>query len=392
VKRSTDRILTTHVGSLPRPPELRELEQAGRADSDEYRAKLRTGVQAIVNKQIEVGLDAINDGEIYKPSWSGYVRERLKGFEDRPIPAGSTYNMRGREAAEFAGYYSDRGGGPGGIGGNLGAPGLGGTERPAPPTTQMTCVAPIEYIGQAQVRRDVENFQAALKSVHPVDMFMAAVGPDNVNYQPGVNQYYASDDDYIRGCAAALKQEYKAITDAGFVLQIDTPVMKFAALQMTLPDFRRRFGSLVEILNETLKDIPEEQIRLHICFGGGRGPHTGDIMLKDFMDLVLQIRSTGISLDLNVHHEHEWTIWQNLKLPAGKVLIPGVVSHTTDTIEHPELVAQRLVRYASLVGRENVMAGTDCGLGNRVHADIAWAKFRAMTEGAQIATKELWGK
>jgi 5-methyltetrahydropteroyltriglutamate--homocysteine methyltransferase len=388
VKRSTDHILTTHVGSLPRPPELRELEQAGRAGSDEYRSALRAGVRDIVEKQLAVRLDVINDGEIYKPSWSGYVRERLKGFEPRPVPEGFSYTNRGREAVEFAGYYAERGGGVGGIGGLLGAPVGGG----APATTQMTCVAPIEYVGQALVQRDVENLREAIKNVQPADVFMAAVGPDNVGYQPGVNQHYASEDDYIRGNAQALIHEYKAVTDAGFILQIDTPVMKFAALQMTLPDFRRRFGALVEILNETLKDIPEEQIRLHICFGGGRGPHSNDIMLKDFMDLVLKIKSTGISIDQNVHHEHEWVIWKDMKLPDGKVLIPGVVAHTTDTIEHPELIAQRLVRYANLVGRENVMAGTDCGLGGRVHAHIAWAKFRAMVEGARLATKELWGK
>jgi 5-methyltetrahydropteroyltriglutamate--homocysteine methyltransferase len=389
VKRSIERILTTHVGSLPRPPELREMEQAGATGSEPYAERLRNAVHEIVSKQIEVGLDVINDGEIYKPSWSGYVRERLSGFEPRPVPEG--YNQRGREAAEFAGYFSDRGGGVGGIGGNLGAPqGPSGAARSGP-ATMMACVGPIEYVGQEAVKRDVETLKQATQGVDVADVFMAAVGPDNVGYQPGVNQYYASEEEYIRANASALKHEYKAITDAGFVLQIDTPVMKFNALQMTVPDFRKRFGTLVEIFNETLADIPQEQVRLHMCFGGGRGPHTGDIMLKDFMDLVLQIKATGISIDQNVRHEHEWAIWKDMKLPEDKVLIPGVVAHTTDTIEHPELVAQRLVRYASVVGKENVMAGTDCGLGGRVHPDIVWAKFRSMSEGARLATKELWG-
>jgi 5-methyltetrahydropteroyltriglutamate--homocysteine methyltransferase len=205
---------------------------------------------------------------------------------------------------------------------------------------------------------------------------MAAVGPDNIDYQPGVNQFYANEEEYVRGCAAALKNEYQAITDAGFILQIDTPVMKFNALQLSLPDFRKRFGNLVEIFNETLADIPQEQIRLHICFGGGRGPHTGDIMLKDFMDLVLRIKSAAVSFDQNVRHEHEWAIWEDMKLPEDKTLIPGVVAHTTDTVEHPELVTQRLLRYANL--------------GGRVHPDIVWAKFRSQVEGARLASKKLW--
>jgi 5-methyltetrahydropteroyltriglutamate--homocysteine methyltransferase len=396
MNRSTDRILTTHVGSMPRPPELRQAEDAVRSGGDRaaYEAQLRNAVADIVKKQVEVGLDVINDGEIYKPSWSGYIRERLKGFEERPRPPENVgYTNRGREVKEFAGYFSERSSGQGGIGGGgLGAPGGRGGGTPAPTETMMVVAGPLEYIGQEAVERDIETLKGATKNVDVADVFMAAVGPDNIDYQPGVNQFYSSEEDYIRGCAKALKNEYKAITDAGFVLQIDTPVMKFNALQLSLPDFRKRFGNLVEIFNETLSDIPQEQVRLHICFGGGRGPHAGDIMLKDFMDLVLKINATAISFDQNVRHEHEWVIWKDMKLPDGKMLIPGVVAHTTDTIEHPELVAQRLVRYANLVGKENVMAGTDCGLGGRVHPDILWAKFRSQTEGARLASKELWGK
>lgn len=388
MKRSTERILTTHVGSLPRPPELLQLEREGRASSEEYQAALRDGVKQTVQRECEVGLDVINDGEIYKPSWSGYIRERLNGFENQAIPAGYSYNQRGREAEPFARYFGERGGGAGGIGGLLGAPG----GAAAPPATHMVCVAPVEYVGQAAVRRDIENLKAALTGARYEDVFMASVGPDNVDYAPGHNAYYASEGEYIRGTAAAMKAEYKAITDAGFILQIDTPVMKFNALQLTVAEFRQRFAGLVETLNETLSDIPVEQVRIHICFGGGRGPHTGDIMLRDFMDLVLQIHCTGISFDQNVRHEHEWTLWKELKLPDDKVLIPGVVAHTTDTVEHPELVAQRIVRYANLVGRERMLAGTDCGLGNRLHPDIVWAKFRSQAEGARLATEELWGR
>ncbi|HLF78799.1 MAG TPA: cobalamin-independent methionine synthase II family protein [Dehalococcoidia bacterium] len=408
MKRSTDRILTTHVGSMPRPAELRAMDTnaGGRiADQAAYDARLRTAVDEIVRKQAEVGYDVINDGEIYKPSWSGYVRERLAGFELRPGEAFGRGIGRGREADEFAGYFRDRSISVGGIGGGgLGQPAFGaaagsqvppihsGPVRPPEAPTMMVCTGPISYVGQAQAKRDVENLKAALKNVDVEDVFMAAVGPDNVGYNPGQNQYYATEEEYIIANAKALHEEYKAITDAGFVVQIDTPVMKYNALNMTLESFRKRFASLVDILNDTLSDIPEEQIRLHICFGGGRGPHTGDIMLKDFMDLVLKIKSTGISLDQDVRHEHEWTIWQEMKLPEGKVLIPGVIMHTTDTVEHPELVAQRLVRWANLVGRENVMAGTDCGLGGRVHPDIVWAKSKSIVEGARIASKQLWGK
>ena len=397
MQKSTDRILTTHVGSMPRPPELRQLEEAAKAgDNTAYEAKLREAVQDIVKKQVEAGIDIINDGEVYKPSWSGYIRERLHGFEERPRPPENVgYNNRGREAQEFARYFSERSTGAGGIGGGgLGSPG-GATTRatgqwPAQTETMMVVTAPITYVGQDAVQRDVATLKEAVKGLNPAGVFMAAVGPDNIDYQPGVNQFYADETEYVRGCAAALKNEYKAITDAGFILQIDTPVMKYNALQLSLPDFRRRFGNLVEILNDTLSDIPQEQIRLHICFGGGRGPHTGDIMLRDFMDLVLRIKSAAVSIDQNVRHEHEWTIWEDMKLPEDKALIPGVVAHTTDTIEHPELVAQRLLRYANLVGRENVMAGTDCGLGGRVHPDILWAKFRSQVEGARLASQKLW--
>jgi 5-methyltetrahydropteroyltriglutamate--homocysteine methyltransferase len=356
-------------------------------DPAAYEALLRDAVRAIVRKQAEVGLDVINDGEVYKPSWSGYVRERLAGFERHVLPPGQGGIGRGREAAEFAGYFNERSTGPGGIGGGgLGVPGGGGAAQ----NVQMVCTGPISYIGEPQARRDVATFKDALSGVRYEEAFMAAVGPDNVGYQPGQNQYYASEQDYIAANAKAMHTEYKAITDAGFVLQIDTPVMKYNALELDLDDFRKRFAGLVEILNETLSDIPREQVRLHICYGGGRGPHAGDIMLRDFIDLVLKVNASGISFDQNVRHEHEWKIWKDVKLPEGRVLIPGVVAHTTDVIEHPELVADRLLRYAGLVGRENVIAGTDCGLGGRLHPDIVWAKFRSMVEGARLASAELW--
>jgi 5-methyltetrahydropteroyltriglutamate--homocysteine methyltransferase len=402
MNRSTDRILTSHVGSMPRPADLAALDpRPGQAfDGDAYAARLRTATAEIVRKQVEAGLDVINDGELYKPSWSGYIRNRLTGFESVPVtPEAQGFSMIGSEAKDFGGYYSERSAGGGGIGGGgLGAPGGGGgfpgagrNPGAVAAGTMLACTGPITYVGEAELARDIENCKAATAGVNVSDVFMAAVGPDNVGYQPGVNQYYATENDYIDACAKALKTEYKAITDAGFILQIDTPVQKFKALSMEVPEFRKRFEALTEIMNDTLRDIPSGQVRLHICYGGGRGPHAGDITLKDYADLVLKINADGVSLDQNVRHEHEWTVWKDTKLPAGKVLIPGVVAHTTDTVEHPELVAQRLIRLANLVGRENVIAGTDCGLGGRVHPDIVWAKFRSQAEGARIASKALWG-
>lgn len=382
MRHSTDRILTTHVGSMPRPPELRAMLDTRQAqepyDEEALSALVKESVAGIVRQQAEVGLDIINDGEQYKTGWSGYIRDRLSGFEFLDVPQGAGNMERGTERVkgDYHRYFEDQ---------------ARARSRPAI-TKQMVCTGPIAYTGQAEIQADVENLQAALEGVNVAEVFMASVGPDNVGYQPEQNQYYGSEEEYTRACAEAMREEYRAIADAGFVLQVDTPVMKFNALGMELPDFRMRFGRLVELLNHTLQDIPEEQIRLHICYGGMRGPHSEDINLGEFVDLLLQIRSSGISYDQNPRHEHEWKLWRDVKLPDGKVLIPGVVAHTNDVIEHPELIADRIERLANLVGRENVVAGTDCGLGGRVHPDIAWGKFRSMVEGARRASAVLWDR
>jgi 5-methyltetrahydropteroyltriglutamate--homocysteine methyltransferase len=403
MKRSTDHILTTHVGSMPRPADLAAMDpKPGQPfDAAAYAARLRSATQEIVRKQVDVGIDVINDGELYKPSWSGYIRSRLAGFDNVPIPPEAVgFSMVGSEAEEFGGYYSERSTGQGGIGGGgLGAPGGpgersrgAGNPYATSPTTMLACTGPVSYIGQAEIARDVENAKAAVAGVNVADVFMASVGPDNIGYQPGVNQYYPTEEEYIAANAKALRTEYQAIVDAGFILQIDTPVQKFKALKLELPEFRRRFEALTEIMNDALQGIPSSQVRLHICYGGGRGPHKGDILLDQYVDLVFKINADAVSFDQNVRHEHEWVMWKERKLPEGKILIPGVVAHTTDVIEHPELVRQRIVRLANLVGRENVIAGTDCGLGGRVHPDVVWAKFGSQVEGARLATKELWGK
>jgi 5-methyltetrahydropteroyltriglutamate--homocysteine methyltransferase len=372
VKTSTDRILTTHVGSLPRPQQLQELLRA-RYDGKPYdeaalSEQLKSSVNDLVRKQVETGLDVINDGEQNKLGWSGYIRERLGGFELVTLPP-EKMPAPSRSESEFPEYHRRDSSG----------------QRP-----QWVCTGPISYTGALDIQSDIETLKAALQGVSYTEAFMASVGPDNVGYQPGQNQYYRSEDEYVEACAAAMRQEYQAIIDAGFVLQIDTPVHKFDTLSLTVEDFRRRFSRLVAILNEALRGFPPEQVRLHICYGGMRGPHAADVQLYDFVDLLFQVNAGGYSFDQNVRHEHEWTMWRETKLPEGKVLIPGVVSHTSDVIEHPNLVAERIVRLAKLVGRENVIAGTDCGLGGRVPAEIAWAKFNSMVEGCRLASKELW--
>ncbi len=382
MQHSTDRILTTHVGSMPRPPELRVMLDAKQAqepyDEAALAALVKNAVADIVRQQAEVGLDIINDGEQYKTGWSGYIRDRLGGFEFRDVPPGAGNMERGTERVKgnYEGYFADQ----------------ARTRARPVAARQMVCTAPITYTGQAAIQTDVDNLQSALSGVSVAEAFMASVGPDNVGYQPEQNEYYATEEEYIRACAEAMREEYKAIADAGFVLQVDTPVMKFNALGMELPDFRMRFGQLVELLNHTLQDIREEQTRLHICYGGMRGPHSEDINLNEFVDLLLQVRCSGISYDQNPRHEHEWKLWRDVKLPDGKVLIPGVVAHTNDVVEHPELIADRIERLANLVGRENVVAGTDCGLGGRLHPDIVWGKFRSMVEGARRASAVLWDR
>ncbi len=372
MKRSTDRILTTHVGSLPRPAELQELLRArydGKAyDEAVLSTRLKQSVSELVKQQVETGLDVINDGEQNKLGWSGYIRERLNGFEMKTLDP-SQAPPAGRSVIDFPEYHRRE---------NQGAP------------SQWMCTGPIGYTGAAVIKADIENLQSALSGVDYSEAFMASVGPDNVGYQPGQNQYFRNEDEYIEACAVAMREEYQAIIDAGFVLQIDTPVHKFDTLSLSVADFRSRFGRLVEILNQTLRGFPPEQVRLHICYGGMKGPHAADVQLNDYADLLMQVNAAGYSLDQNVRHEHEWKLWSEMKLPGGKVLIPGVVAHTTDTIEHPELVADRIVRLAKLVGRENVIAGTDCGLGGRLPAEIAWAKFNSVVEGARLATQQLW--
>jgi len=404
MQRSLERIITTQVGSLPRPIDLRRMwddRLAGRAyDPDAFAARVKSAVAEMVRQQAECGIDVVSDGEQGRIGWTAFLPERLNGLEDQPVvrtdPTGGGVGGREQAKGEFDGYLAERA--------RLQTIGEGREYVPTPEAVnalqvQTLCVGPVSHKGLGPIEREIGNLHAALAETRVVEAFLPSVGPDNMGYQPGqvehYLEYYPSQEEYLRACAKAIREEYKAIIDAGFVLQIDTPVAKFNALDLDVSTFRKRFGLLVEVLNETLEGLPEDRIRLHLCYGGGRGPHSEDAELPDFIDLLLQVKAQGLSYDQNPRHEWEWEIWKDRKLPDGKVLIPGCVSHTNDVIEHPELVRQRIVRLANLVGRENVIASTDCGLaqsvfGPKIHADLVWAKFRTLAEGARRATKELW--
>jgi 5-methyltetrahydropteroyltriglutamate--homocysteine methyltransferase len=379
MKRNTDRILTMHAGSLARPPDLREMVLA-KSNGQPYDAaalarRLRSAVAEVVQQQIAVGLDSINDGEFSKTNFTNYARERLSGHEERSAEPGSALaRIYGRDVQEFAEYFAGRGN-------------LGGRE--------VVCTGPLRFIGQAAIQADIGNFKAALQGVQEQEPFLPAVAPGTIEHWMK-NEYYQSDEDFLNAIADAMHEEYKAITDAGFLLQIDDPDLADAWQihgDMSVPEYRKFAALRIDALNYALRDIPEESVRFHMCWGSYHGPHKYDIPLKDIVDLVLKVKAVGYSIEAsNPCHEHEWRVWEDVKLPEGKVLIPGVVGHATDFIEHPELVAERLIRYANLVGREYVIAGTDCGLGPRVgHPKIAWAKFQALAEGAQLATQQLWG-
>jgi 5-methyltetrahydropteroyltriglutamate--homocysteine methyltransferase len=379
MKRNTNRILTMHAGSLARPPELREMVLAksnGQPyDAEALARRLRSAVAEVVQQQIAVGLDSINDGEFSKTNFTNYARERLSGHAERSGASGNPLaRIYGRDAQEFSEYFAGRGN-------------LGGRE--------VVCTGPLRFIGHAAIQTDLDNFKAALQGVEGPEPFLPAVAPGTIEHWMK-NEYYRSDEAFLNAIADAMHEEYKAITDAGFLLQIDDPDLADAWQihgEMSVPEYRKFAELRIEALNYALRDIPEESVRFHMCWGSYHGPHKYDIALRDIVDLVLKVKAVGYSIEAsNPRHEHEWRVWEDVKLPEGKVLIPGVVGHATDFVEHPELVAERLIKYANLVGRERVIAGTDCGLGTRVgHPKIAWAKFQALAEGAQLATKRLWG-
>jgi len=374
MRRSTNRILVSHAGTLPRPANEQDLSAA---------------VKQVVRKQVEVGIDIVNDGELSKSNFTNYVRERLQAIEPAdPTTAAQLppRNINARDLREFPEFFASGGGG---FGRNRpGIPPIAG--RPSP----MVVTGPLTYVGQATVETDIANLKAAVEG-QDVDAFLPAIAPGTVEHWLH-NQYYKTDEEYVFALADALHQEYQAITRAGLNLQIDDPDLPDGWQmfpEMSVADYRGYAELRVEAINHALRDVPQEQVRLHVCWGSGLGPHRNDIALMDIIDIILKVKASVYSFEAaNPRHQHEWRVWQEVKLPAGKSLMPGVIGHATDIVEHPRLVADRLIQYAHLVGKENVVAGTDCGVGSRVwNGEIAWAKFSAMAEGARIASKELWG-
>jgi 5-methyltetrahydropteroyltriglutamate--homocysteine methyltransferase len=383
MRRSVDRILTTHVGSLPRPASLVAAYRSEAPDSPTLAKLLRQSVSDIVRQQQQTGIDIVDDGEFGKPvqdavdygAWMKYVGARMSGFEVRMQQTGM---FPGKDRADFKEFYAIQAIETGEI-------------RPV----EVVCTGPIRYTGHAALQRDIDNFRAALGGTGEADAFVPLVSPTSLeSLQP--NEYYQSADDYAWALANAMKEEYEAVAQAGFIVQVDDPGIWvlwdfWFALEKTFEEFRRFAESRVEMLNFALSRIPPEQIRYHVCWGSWHGPHSADAPLRDIVDLILRVNAGAYCVEAaNVRHETDWKVWRDCGNIKDKILIPGVVSHSTNLLETPELIADRLLRYASVVGRENVIAGTDCGLGGRVHPQIAWAKLKALVDGAALASRELW--
>jgi len=381
MKRSSERILTTHAGSLPRPEDLLEpfLKEGSYVfETASGAARLREAVAEIVRKQTTIGIDVVSDGEYGKPSFVAYVNERLGGIAaDKNAPPRISW-LESREGRSFPEFYASGSG--------------------VHPFARMSCVARLTYVGHAQLRRDIENFKAALAESPATEAFMPAISPANVEDWLW-NAYYKTQEEYLFAIADALHEEYRTITDAGLLLQIDDPrLITYWIRQpnISLDECRKWAQIRISALNHALRGIPREKIRFHTCYGINMGPRVHDMELKDIVDLILQINAGAFSFEAaNPRHEHEWTVWEKVKLPEGMLLIPGVISHTTVLVEHPELVAQRIERFARAVGRENVIAGTDCGFATfagskEVHPSIVWAKFESLVQGARLASERLW--
>ncbi len=404
MKHSTDRIRVSHAGNLPRPRYLDELIEDGKnrdgSHTGEYQKRLPKGVQEIVDRQIELGVDILNDGEYAKAgSYGGYMQERVSGFSSVPVDPNRKPKRAGtaeRDRLLFPGFYAS----------GLWFSGSGGPVRPgfatpgevrsSNPREARACTGPVKYTGQAAVANDIKNLKAALQGKSDeVEGYVAALGP--LSLGAGVNNlHYGSEEEYMQAVADACREEYKAVTDAGLIVQVDEP--EFCTTwsfypDWTVEDLRKYLSNAADIINHAVRGLPEDQVRFHTCWGSGHRPHVTDIELKDFADLILKINAQCYSIEAaNVRHEHEWRVWKDVKLPDGKILMPGVISHATDLVEHPDVVKDRLVNFASVVGKENVATGTDCGIGSRVgHEEIVWAKLATMSEGARRASAELWG-
>ena len=394
MKRSTQRILTTHVGSLARADSLaavlRLKEQGQSYDREELARRVREAVAEVVRKQVEAGVDIVSDGEQGKSGFFTYVVERFSGFERKPPAPGKEMRPRsaGREYLAFPDYYawSER----------IAAP-FGG--RSGRGSDADICTGPIRYKGHEAVQRDIANLKTAIEGKAYEDVFMPAIASSYVA-ATFANEYYRSHEEYEQAVSDALREEYKAIVDAGFILQIDDPRLVTYYMmhpELSVEDCRKWAEKRVEAINDSLRGISPEKVRFHTCYSIDVGPRIHEMALKDIVDIILKINAGAYSFEAaNPRHEHEYHVFERVKLPAGKILIPGVISHTTNLVEHPELVAERIVRFAKLVGRENVIAGADCGFAasalrfNDTHPSVAWLKFAALAEGARLATRELW--
>jgi 5-methyltetrahydropteroyltriglutamate--homocysteine methyltransferase len=384
MKRSSDRVLTTHVGSLARPTELldtmKEKENGRDYDHALFDRQVRDAVADRVRRQVEAGIDVVTDGEMSKVSFLGYVKDRLGGFE---VDTGDTRLAPSwqKEVDDFPEYYADY---------------FKKYSSTVSPLRRIICKGPISYVGQDLLQTDIANLKAAVANYDVADVFMPSTGPSGF----GRNEYYASHEEYLNAVAEAMREEYLGIVDAGFILQVDDP---FLIDMLSDPSFdkeerQRQARVHVEAVNHALRGIPKEKIRHHTCYGLNHGPRMNDIPLTEAVPFMLSINAGAYSFEVaNPRHYHEWRLWEDVKLPEGKILIPGLIGHATNYVEHPELIADYIVKYAGLVGRENVIAGADCGFSSRasyapeVHPTVVWPKFHALAEGAALATKQLWG-
>jgi 5-methyltetrahydropteroyltriglutamate--homocysteine methyltransferase len=393
MQRSEGRILTTHTGSLPRPADLVQLLNAKELgepyDRRALAERVRRAIAEVVERQTRTGIDIVGDGEHSKVNWMAYARGRLSGLEEIDSPV----RFRGatRDSTEFAAAYEDM---KIMLAARSGAIVAKRTVRPK----ALVCSGPIAYVGQEELQADIENLRRALKDAKTEEAFITAISPSNLElyYE---NRYYASDEEYLAALAEAMRVEYLAIVEGGFLLQIDDPRMAThynRARDSTIEDCRKFIALRVEAVNHALRGIPQDRVRFHTCYSVNVAPRVHDFELRHFVDLMLKVRAGAYLIEAaNPRHEHEWQVWQEVKLPDDKILVPGVVSHCIHLVEHPELVAQRIERFAAVVGRERVIAGTDCGFGtsgagDEVHPDVAWAKLAAMVEGAAIASRRLW--
>jgi 5-methyltetrahydropteroyltriglutamate--homocysteine methyltransferase len=385
LQQNTDRIQTTHIGSLPRPHDVLDLLRAKFAgqpyDEHVLDTTISKAVKESVLRQVECGIDIVTDGEFSKPGFFTYIQERLEGFEARPNQKLMLFQQ---EVAAFPEYYAQY----------FKEAMIGGTIVPIVP---VICVGPVKYRGEQALQKDIDNLKAAAKAAGVPDdhVFMPATAPSGV----GINEYYKTEEEYFHALAAELNKEYKAIVVAGFLIQVDDPFLPDIFFEPGLTDTqkKRRAEIYVEASNAALNGIPAERVRFHTCYGINEGPRLYEASLADIIEYVLKVNAGSFSFEAaNPRHEHEYHLFERVKVPEGKVLCPGVITHASNIVEHPELIAERLVRFAKLVGRENVMAGADCGFSSQalykteVHPTVIWEKFKAMRQGADLATKHLW--